>query len=1097
VRGAAPGKEGAGAVKGAAAGAVAGDAGAGADVGVVTLVAAAVAVAERTDAKVSLTAVFIRRPVMTTLVALGVLVFGVLGYLSLPVSDLPTVDYPTLNVSANLPGASPETMAATVATPLERAFSGVAGIDEITSSSNLGSTNITLQFGLDRDIESAAQDVNAAIGKTLPFLPPNILPPNYRKQNPAQGPMLNLALTSKELSLQDIDEYAETTIAQRLSTIEGVAQVNVMGSAKYAVRVQLDPVKLASLGVGVSQVAAQIRQNNVLLPTGVLYGRDRTLTIQATGQLTNATEFRNLIIAWRNGAPVRLGDVGNVLDDVQNNKQSSYYNGDRSINLFVTRQPGTNTVEVAKKVKAALAEIERGLPANLSVKLQYDRTVSIQNSGNDVKRSLLIALTLVVAVIFVFLRNVIATMIPSLTLPMAIVGTFAVMALLNFSIDNLSLMALTLAVGFLVDDAIVMLENIYRHLEMGKRPLEAALDGAREIGSTIVSMTLSLASVFIPLAFMGGIIGRLFREFAITIMVSVIVSGFVSLTMTPMLCSRLLKAQDEVKHGRMFLAGERMLNSARELYLRSLRGLLAHRWIAVAFSLAVVALTGVLWNVIPKGLFPPDDTGALNGSIDAAQGTSFQDMVKFQQIAMDRLKTDTNIASFTSSIGGFGGPSNNVSLNVTLKPIGQRPPADVMVRELTRLLSGVPGMTPVFSNPPALQIGGRGGRASYQFTLRGADIPQLYAEALKLMNRLQQEPKLASVNSNLLNTAPIVRVHIDRQRALSLGVTPSAIENALANAFNQQQVSTIYTPTNEYFVVMETVPSAQLDASALERFYINGSGGRQIPLADVAYFEETTGPLSIPHSGQLASVTLSFNLAQNVSLGEAVTVVDRIAKQTLPATISTGFSGTAQAFQSSQQNLGMLLVITVFIIYLILGILYESFIHPLTILTGLPFAAFGALLALYIAKMEMGVYGYVGIVMLLGIVQKNAIMMIDFAIAIGRSSGLGSADAMVEAARVRFRPIMMTTFSAITSTLPIAIGVGASAASRRPLGVAVVGGLVFSQIVTLYVTPVYYTYMDQFQGWLGRRVKAGTSTSEFPVPTPAMSRAITAAATPE
>ena len=1035
-----------------------------------------------------LTALFIQRPVMTTLLMIGILVFGVVGYRQLPVSDLPAVDYPTLNVSANLPGASPETMASTVATPLEKAFSGIAGIDEITSNSSLGSTNITLTFSLDRNIESAAQDVNAAIGKTLPFLPPNILPPNYRKQNPSQGPTMNIALTSSVLSVQDIDEYAETTIAQRLSMIEGVAQVSVFGSAKYAVRVQLDPQKLASLGIGVSQVAAQIRQNNVMLPTGVLYGKNRTLTIQATGQMSNASDFRRLIVSWKNGAPVRLGDLGNVLDDMQNNKNASFYNGDRTINMFINRQPGTNTVDVATRVKAALAEIERGLPKTLTVHVQFDRSVGIQRSVFDVKRSLVIALALVVMVIFVFLRNIVATMIPSLTLPMAIVGTFSVMALLSFSIDNLSLMALTLAVGFLVDDAIVMLENIYRHLEMGKRPLQAALDGANEIGSTIVSMTLALASVFIPLAFMGGIIGRLFREFAITIMVAVLVSGFVSLTLTPMLCSRLLRPQGEAKHGAWYRAGDRLLERARAAYLGSLGALLRHRWLALAFSALVVAFTAALWTVIPKGLFPPDDTGSLNGTVEAAQGTSFQDMLRFQRIAMDRLKGDTNIVSFTSSVGGmFGGSGNQAQINVTLKPLGQRPPADQMVRELTGRLAGIPGLQAFFTNPPALQIGGRGSKTAYQYTLRGPDIQQLYAEALKFMNLLSQEPLLAGVTSNLLNTAPIVRVHIDRQRALSLGVTPAGIENALANAYNQQQVSTIYTPTNEYWVVMETVPSAQADATALERFYVPGNG-KMIPLTDVAHFERVVGPLSIPHSGQMASVTISFNLAQGVSLGAAVDQVNKLARANLPGTISTGFSGTALAFQDSQKNLGMLLLITVFIIYLILGVLYESFIHPVTILTGLPFAAFGALLALYVTGSEMGVYGYVGIVMLLGIVQKNAIMMIDFAVAIGRASGMGPAEAMMQAARVRFRPIMMTTFSAIIGTLPIAIGVGASAASRRPLGIAVVGGLIFSQIVTLYVTPVYYTYMDGFQAWLGRRFHHATRVS-VPVPAAAMGRA--------
>jgi HAE1 family hydrophobic/amphiphilic exporter-1 len=1015
----------------------------------------------------NLTGLFIRRPVMTMLVMIGILVFGIIGYRQLPVSDLPTVDYPTISVNASLPGASPETMAATVATPLEKSFSAIAGIDEITSNSSLGSTNITLTFALDRDIESAAQDVNAAISKTLAFLPPNILPPNYRKQNPAASPILNITLTSSVLSMQQIDEFAETTIGQQLSMVEGVAQVNVMGASKYAVRVQLDPAKLATLGIGVSQVATAIRNNNVLLPTGVLYGKDRTLTIQATGQMSNATEFKQLIVAWKNGAPVRLGDLGNVLDDVQNNKGGAWFGNDRTVFLMINRQPGTNTVEIANKTKAMLAEIEKGLPKTLSVHIQYDRSVSIQHSVDDVKFSLFLALGLVVMVIFVFLRNIVATLIPSFTLPMAIVGTFSVMALLNFSIDNLSLMALTLAVGFLVDDAIVMLENIYRHLEMGKPPMQAALDGAREIGYTILSMTLSLASVFIPLMFMGGIIGRLFREFAITIMVAVLVSGFVSLTLTPMLCSRLLKAHGTVKHGKLFESTERIFEGAKRGYARALGWVMRHRPLTLVFSAVILALIGTLWTIIPKGLFPPDDTGSLSGTTEAAQGTSYADMVRLQMIAMGRLAKDTNIVSFTSSIGGYGG-GNQGNLNVTLKPQGQRPSADAMVGELTRRLGGIPGLAVYFQNPPVIRIGGRSAKTLYQFTLRGPDITQLYSESAKFLTKLQAEPMLSGVTSDLLNRSPIIRVRIDRQRALALGVTPASIENALANAYNQQQVSTIYTPTNEYWVVMETVPEAQLDATALQRFYMPGSGGRLVPLADVATFENVVGPLSIPHSGQMASVTISFNLAPGIALGGAVDHVKEVAAQTLPASITAAFNGTAQAFEQSQKGLGLLLLITVFIIYLILGVLYESFIHPITILTGLPFAAFGALAALYLTKVELGVYGYVGIIMLIGIVQKNAIMMIDFAIANERAEHSLPAEAIMRAAVVRFRPIMMTTFSAIMGTLPIAIGVGASAASRRPLGIAVVGGLVFSQVVTLFVTPVFYTYLDELQTWFGR-----------------------------
>ena len=1007
---------------------------------------------------------------MTTLLMIGILVFGIVSYRQLSVSDLPTVDYPTIGVSANSPGASPETMAATVATPLEKAFSAIAGIDEITSNSSLGSTNITLQFSLDRDLESASQDVNAAISKTMPYLPSNMLPPSSHKHNPASAPIVMLALTSNVLPMTTVDEFAETTIAQRLSMVEGVADVGVWGSAKYAVRVQLDPQQLASRGIGVSQVANAIRQNNVMLPTGVLYGPDKTLTVQATGQMNDADQFRRLIVTYKDGAAVRLGDIATVRDDIQNNKTASWYDGERSIGLFVERQPGTNTVAVATAVKNALDEIQKGLPPALKLRVQYDRSVSIEQSVSDVKFSLIVALVLVVLVIFVFLRNFVATLIPTLTLPMSIIGTFTIMRVLDFSIDNLSLMALTLAVGFVVDDAIVMLENIVRHVETGREPMQAALEGAQEVGFTILSMTLSLAAVFMPLMFMGGIIGQLFKEFAITIAVSILVSGLVSLTLTPMLCSRLLKPHGTEKHGKLFMATERAFDSSLRAYERSLRWVMEHRPVSLAFSALVLVFTCVLWVVIPKGLFPPDDTGQLNATAEAAQGTSFPEMLRLEQIAARRLERDSNVASFTANVGGGYGSSNQAQFNLTLKPQGQRPSADAIVNELMRRMSGIPGLAFYVQNPPAIRIGGRSAKSQYQFTLRGPDIDDLYRQANRFMTQLEREPMLTGVTSDLLNRSPLLKIHIDRQRALSLGVTPMAIENALANAYNQQQVSTIYTPSNEYWVVMETVPSAQLDARALQQFFVPGASGKQVPLSGVAYFEQTTGPLSVAHSGQMASVTMSFNLAPTVSLGAAVARVNQLARQNLPASITTGFSGQAQAFEQSQAGMGLLLLITVFVIYIILGILYESFIHPVTILTGLPFAAFGALFALWVTHVELGVYGYVGIVMLIGIVKKNAIMMIDFAIARERAEQVSPAKAIVEAASVRFRPIMMTTVSAIAGTLPIAIGVGASAASRRPLGIVVVGGLAFSQIVTLYVTPVFYTYLDELQAWAGRKL---------------------------
>jgi len=1018
----------------------------------------------------SFTGLFIGRPVMTTLVMTGILVFGVVSYQRLPVSDLPTVDFPTITVSASLPGASPETMAATVATPLEKSFSAIAGIDNITSTSSLGSTQVTLQFSLDRNVDAAAQDVNAAISQTLANLPRNIIPPSYRKQNPAAAPILFFVLTSSVLPLSTLDEYGETTIAQRLSMVDGVAQVAVYGAQKYAVRIQLDPGGLATRNLSLSQVAQTVRSENVLLPTGVLYGPDQTLTVQATGQLTNAAQFRRLVVAYRNGAPVHLGDLGNVFDDVQNNKAASWYNDERAIVLAVQRQPGTNTVAVAGAVKQTLAEIEKELPPSVKVSVRYDRSVSIESAVRDVKHSLTLALVLVVLVIFLFLRKVVATLIPSLTLPMAVIGTFSVMALLSFSLDNLSLMALTLAVGFVVDDAIVMLENIVRHLEMGKPPMRAAIEGAAEVSFTIVSMTLSLAAVFIPLIFMGGIVGRLFREFAITIGAAIVVSGIVSLTLTPMLCSRFLQPQRETTHGRWFTGTERLFQRVLAGYERSLAWVMGRRPLTLVFSAAILGLTALLFVIIPKGLFPSDDTGLLQGTTEAAQGTSYNQMVRLQQLAAAVLARDSNVAGYMSSVGAGGpaGATNQGSLFIALQPAGRRPPADVVAATLSRRLAHIPGLAVFIQNPPSIRIGGRSSKALYQFTLQGSDVQTLYDASQRFLAKLRALPLITDVTTDLLNANPQVTVRIDRTRAATLGVTPVAIEQSLANAYDEQQVSTIYTSSNEYWVLLEVLPRDQLDEAALAKLYVPGAHGSLVPLSAVAGFERGVGPLSVAHSGQLPSVTISFNLRPNGSLGDAVTAVSRLARETLPATITTGFAGTAQAFQSSQQGLGVLLLITVFVIYVILGILYESFIHPVTILTGLPFAAFGALFALWVTGVELDVYGYVGVIMLIGIVKKNAIMMIDFAVETERKEHTTPARAIAHAASVRFRPIMMTTVAAIAGSLPIAIGIGASGASRRPLGVAVVGGLAFSQIVTLYVTPVFYTYLDDLQTWLGR-----------------------------
>ena len=1036
-----------------------------------------------------MTALFIKRPVMTTLIMTGILLFGVIAYRQLPVSDLPTVDFPTISVNASLPGASPETMAATVATPLEKQFSTIAGIDNITSTSALGSTSVTIQFSLDRKIDAAAQDVNAAISAALPNLPSTIIPPSYRKQNPAAAPILFYALTSAILPLPTVDEYGETTIAQQVSMVQGVAQVSVFGAQKYAVRVQLDPGQLAARNLSVNTVAKAISNENVYIPTGILYGPNQTTTVYATGQLYSAEEFRHLMVTYKNGAPVRLGDVANVIDDVQNNKSAAWYwNGhdmSRTIFLAVTRQPGTNTVEVVNAVKAKMTEIEKELPSTVKVNMGFDRSVSIQGAVHDVKFSLMLALILVVLVIFLFLRSVVATIIPSLTLPMAIVGTFSMMYLLNFSLDNLSLMALTLAVGFVVDDAIVMLENIVRHIEAGDAPMDAAFRGSAEVGFTILSMTLSLAAVFIPLIFMGGVVGKLFNEFALTISISILVSGFVSLTLTPMLCSRFLKPHHEAKHGRWYHASERGFTMALNAYERSLEWVMRHRPLTLVFSTLVLVLTVVLFRIVSKGLFPASDSGQLQATTEAAQGTSFDEMSRLQQKAAALLTKDPCVDRFTSALGGGGqaGATNNGNVFITLKDPKVRPSADACVQEITRRVSGIPGFRLYLQNPPSIQIGGRSSKALYQYTLQGPDIEILYSSALKLMTELQKLPLITDVTSDLLNRNPQVTVRIDRAKAAPLGLTPASIENALAEGYNAQQVSTIYTAVNEYWVVLEMAPRFQSSPLDLNKLYISGTHGEVVPLAQVAELEPTFGPAAINHSGQLPSVTISFNAPPNADLAKVTAAVQKVAFQTLPANVTGQFSGQAQAFQSSSAGLGTLLLITVFVIYIILGILYESFIHPITILTGLPFATFGALLALVITGVELDVYGYVGLIMLIGIVKKNAIMMIDFAIEAERNEHLLPEESIIKACSVRFRPIMMTTVAAIMGTLPIAIGIGSSAASRRPLGIVVVGGLAFSQVVTLYVTPVFYTYLDDFQAFLGR-LFARLPWAESPTPVP-------------
>jgi len=1030
----------------------------------------------------SLSAPFIRRPVATTLVMVAFLVFGWLAYQRLPVSDLPTVDYPVITVSASLPGANPETMAAAVATPLEQQFSTIAGIDQMTSSSTLGSTSIVLQFALDRDIDAAAQDVQAAISKTLRSLPQGIIPPSYQRSNPAAAPILYLALTSDQLSLSKLDEYGETLIGQRLSMVDGVAQVVVFGSQKYAVRVQVDPRALAGRGIGIDEVASAISTQNVSQPTGTLWGPSKAVTLQATGQLTNAAEFRRVVVKWVDGAPVHLGELGRVLDDVQSNKVAAWIGGTPGVVLAVQRQPGTNTVQVVNDVRAAIAQLAPQIPQSVKLQVVYDRSQQIEASVHDVKSTLVLTIGLVVLVIFVFLRNLSATTIPAVALPLSIVGTFAVMSVLGFSLDNLSLMALTLSTGFVVDDAIVMLENVVRHLEMGKPRLQAALDGAAEVGFTILSMTLSLVAVFIPLLFMPGVIGRLFHEFSVTIGAAILVSAVVSLTLTPMLASRFLHSGSETTPGRMSQSVEHAFDRVRDGYERTLHWVMDHRTITLAFSALTLLLTVLLFQRVEKGFIPTDDTGQISGSTLAAQGSSFDAMVRYHQQLSAILARDTNLVTFISSVGSGGrnGTTNQGTFLLTLKPSGHRLPADQVIAELRPKLAQVPGVTTFLQMPPAIQLGGQSTQNPYQLQLTSPDLTTLYAAAQRLEQQMHSLSALSSVVSNLQVANPQVLVQIDRDRAAAAGVTVSQIESALYDAYGSAQASTIYTPANQYWVVLELLPEFQRDASALGMLYVRSGGGTLVPLSSVATLTPTVGPLSVNHAGQQPAVTISFDTRPGVSLGTATAQIDSLARGVLPGGITTAYTGNAQGFQSAQGSLLALLLVAVFVIYLVLGILYESFVHPLTILTGLPFAAFGALLTLYVLHIELDVYGYVGLLLLVGIVKKNAIMMIDFAVERERTQRVPAATAIVEAATVRFRPIMMTTFAALIGALPIALGIGAGAATRRPLGLVVVGGLAFSQLVTLYVTPVFYSYFDEAPRrvtawWQRRRPRFGRS----------------------